>query len=201
MALINCSECGKQVSEKAITCPNCGNPITQSSQPIIQSSQTNESQEYLACPACKSKDLHADQKGFSGGKAFAGAVLTGGIGLLAGTIGSKEVIITCLKCGNKFKAGEARTVITGKKADELDDKIAELLIQGHHKLAIELYQRETNNTYGLAVANLARIAGSRNIEFNVKKVIDSDASDFSGILKIILLIIIVVSVVLVAVYL
>ena len=27
MALINCSECGKEVSEKAATCPNCGAPI------------------------------------------------------------------------------------------------------------------------------------------------------------------------------
>ena len=27
MALINCSECGHQVSDKATTCPNCGCPI------------------------------------------------------------------------------------------------------------------------------------------------------------------------------
>ena len=27
MALIKCSECGKEVSEKAANCPHCGNPI------------------------------------------------------------------------------------------------------------------------------------------------------------------------------
>ncbi len=27
MALINCSECSKEVSDKASICPNCGNPI------------------------------------------------------------------------------------------------------------------------------------------------------------------------------
>lgn len=27
MALINCSECGKPISENADSCPNCGNPI------------------------------------------------------------------------------------------------------------------------------------------------------------------------------
>lgn len=27
MALINCSECGKEVSDKAAACPHCGNPI------------------------------------------------------------------------------------------------------------------------------------------------------------------------------
>lgn len=32
MALINCPECGKQISENAEACPNCGNPI--SKQPI-----------------------------------------------------------------------------------------------------------------------------------------------------------------------
>lgn len=28
MALINCKECGKEISDKATTCPNCGNPNT-----------------------------------------------------------------------------------------------------------------------------------------------------------------------------
>ena len=27
MALIKCSECGKDVSDKAASCPGCGNPI------------------------------------------------------------------------------------------------------------------------------------------------------------------------------
>lgn len=27
MALINCPECQKEISDKAITCPNCGNPL------------------------------------------------------------------------------------------------------------------------------------------------------------------------------
>lgn len=27
MALINCPECGKEVSDMAKSCPNCGNPI------------------------------------------------------------------------------------------------------------------------------------------------------------------------------
>ena len=27
MALIKCKECGKEISDKAKSCPNCGNPI------------------------------------------------------------------------------------------------------------------------------------------------------------------------------
>lgn len=34
MALINCPECGKEVSDKAKTCPNCGIAITK--EPIEQ---------------------------------------------------------------------------------------------------------------------------------------------------------------------
>ena len=111
MALINCPECGKEISDKATYCPNCGNPINQ---------QPQQAEEYLCCPKCGSRELHAEHKGFSGGKALTGALLVGGIGLLAGTIGSKDTQITCLKCANKFKAGEAKVVkpnTTNYKAD------------------------------------------------------------------------------------
>jgi hypothetical protein len=60
----------------------------------------------IKCPKCGSTQLTTDKKGFSGKKAVAGAVLTGGIGLLAGTIGSNKIKITCLKCGTQFKPGE-----------------------------------------------------------------------------------------------
>ena len=71
----------------------------------------------IRCPKCSSNQLSANKKGFSGRKAVAGAVLTGGIGLLAGTIGSNKIIITCLNCGNQFKPGE------NKKATALNPKM------------------------------------------------------------------------------
>lgn len=129
MALINCPECEKEISDKAISCPNCGVPLNEN-KPIFIEKTDNE--EYLCCPKCMSKELHAQHKGFSGGKALAGVVLTGGIGLLAGTIGSKDVQITCLKCGNKFKSGDAKTTslkqISSKK-DELEKEIIELFCE------------------------------------------------------------------------
>ncbi|QJB32120.1 hypothetical protein HF324_12275 [Chitinophaga oryzae] len=57
------------------------------------------------CPKCNSTQITANKKGFSAGKAVVGALLTGGIGVLAGGIGSGKVIITCLACGHQFKPG------------------------------------------------------------------------------------------------
>jgi hypothetical protein len=62
------------------------------------------------CPKCGSDQLAATKKGFSGGKALAGAVLTGGVGLLAGTIGSNKIKCTCLACGHTFPAGQGKVV-------------------------------------------------------------------------------------------
>ena len=58
------------------------------------------------CPKCKSASLSANKKGFGVGKAVAGAMLTGGLGLMAGNINAKKVRLTCMKCGHQFWAGK-----------------------------------------------------------------------------------------------
>lgn len=140
MALISCPECGKEISDKALACPHCGNPMNPQPQQVQQPQQ----EEYLCCPKCGSRELHAEHKGFSGGKALAGVVLTGGIGLLAGTIGSRDTQITCLKCGNKFKAGEAKVIRnTTSNISETEAEILDKLKQGKFT-AIKWY-KETYN--------------------------------------------------------
>lgn len=47
--------------------------------------------------------LSGGKQGFGYGKAVAGAVLLGGVGLLAGGIGANKTVVTCLNCGYKFK--------------------------------------------------------------------------------------------------
>jgi hypothetical protein len=44
----------------------------------------------LHCPKCGSNQITSDKKGFSGKKAVARVLLTGGIGVLAGTMGSNK---------------------------------------------------------------------------------------------------------------
>lgn len=43
------------------------------------------------CPKCGSTDLSANNRGYS---------------MITGTIGSKDVYITCIKCGHRWKAGD-----------------------------------------------------------------------------------------------
>ncbi len=157
MALISCSECGKEVSDKAASCPNCGNPIAQ--QPSLTPTQ---SEEYLCCPKCGSRELHSDKKGFSGGKALAGAVLTGGIGLLAGTIGSKDVQITCLKCGKQFKAGEAR--ICKPVEANIDDELVKIIQEQGIVSAAMHYREKTGNDSTSSAGYVSDLAKKHNID-------------------------------------
>jgi hypothetical protein len=64
-------------------------------------------QNIITCPNCNSKDvsfLQQDKKAFSVGKAVGGAVLTGGIGALAGFAGKKgNKQWHCQNCGNFFE--------------------------------------------------------------------------------------------------
>ena len=57
----------------------------------------------LRCPYCGSTYITANKKGFGLGKALVGGFLTGGVGLLAGFIGSGKVKCNCLKCGQEWK--------------------------------------------------------------------------------------------------
>ncbi len=55
------------------------------------------------CPMCGEisnwKKVDTQKKGFSVGKAAAGAILLGPIGLVGGALGKKKVCYCCGKCG------------------------------------------------------------------------------------------------------
>lgn len=60
-------------------------------------------EEPIRCPRCGSTQLTANKKGFGLGKAAAGGLLLGPVGLLGGFLGSSKIKITCLKCGYTWK--------------------------------------------------------------------------------------------------
>lgn len=159
MALIECPECHKEISDKASSCPHCGYPVKQDSY----------KDEYLCCPKCHSRELHSEQQGFNGGKALAGTILAGGVGILAGTIGSKNVNITCLKCGHRFKAGEA-LIEKGERAQkEMENKIASLLRDDKLVDALNLYRNETHQEFKPSMDYIHEVARKYNIEIKQNK--------------------------------
>lgn len=104
MALIKCSECGRDVSDKATSCPHCGMPISR----VKHTSTPTPPADAVKCPNCGSTNVHTATQGFSTGKAVAGYLTIGAIGALAGNIGRNNVKVTCLKCGKTFNPVEEK---------------------------------------------------------------------------------------------
>lgn len=117
MALINCPECQKQVSDKANSCIHCGFPLVGSSSKDEQSeiAEVDTSLDIgeawkgfqlnseIICPSCHKKGCVIARTvkrkaGISGAKAT-GALLTGGLSLLAVGLSKKEMA-TEAKCKN-----------------------------------------------------------------------------------------------------
>lgn len=76
--------------------------------------------EEIVCPKCYSNQISAGQKGFNS-TAAALSSLSGNSVLTSagiGMIGSNKSIITCIKCGNKFKPGDG----TIKTVNELGEE-------------------------------------------------------------------------------
>ena len=56
----------------------------------------------VRCPVCGSSQVQMMRKGFSAGKAIAGAALLGPVGLLGGALGSNDIERVCMSCGKRF---------------------------------------------------------------------------------------------------
>lgn len=65
-----------------------------------------DASDQVYCPKCLSTSISANQKGFGFVRGALGAAVGLDVGLIAGGIGSKKVICTCLKCGYQWKAGK-----------------------------------------------------------------------------------------------
>lgn len=113
--MIQCGECGREVSDRAPTCPQCGAPVVGAAAPAvavspIASPPSPPTRAGHRCIHCGSGDLtFSDEKqGFGIGKAFAGAVVLGPLGLLAGGINRKKstVMVRCGACLKQFSGDE-----------------------------------------------------------------------------------------------
>ena len=82
-SIASCRICQHTVSRTAPSCPNCGELY-----PGLISK----------CPNCNSKNIRITPKGFSVGKAAAGAVIAGPVGVAGGLHGRKDLELKCSNC-------------------------------------------------------------------------------------------------------
>jgi RNA polymerase subunit RPABC4/transcription elongation factor Spt4 len=95
MRIKTCSKCGTVSVPAQSFCPGCGERLP----------EVTHSDPAVRCPNCLSTQVAAAQQGFGAGKAVAGAILLGPIGLAAGFAGSAKVKLTSMKCGHAFQPG------------------------------------------------------------------------------------------------
>lgn len=119
------------------------------------------------CPKCNSTQITANKKGFSVGKAAAGVILTGGIGLLAGGIGRNKVIITCLACGHQFKPGakkettvEAFQRVKSQREKQLDSLAQEENLRRELELRNNPEKRKESRNAVIKTAGLIMFVGA-----------------------------------------
>lgn len=105
--LVQQSNIGLKVSSPIYcSCGKTSNIIKPKKDELFNYDESTTTEELIKCPKCKSTQLTTNDKGFGLGKAAIGGALLGPVGLLGGVIGSKNIRITCLKCGHNWMAGK-----------------------------------------------------------------------------------------------
>lgn len=105
-ALGRCMLCGvssRNASTYKISCKPMPKSTPEDVPHVSTDNLTPATVRKLSCPKCSSPEITAQKQGFVPGKAVAGVVLTGGIGLLAGFLGSNKIKVSCLRCGHSWK--------------------------------------------------------------------------------------------------
>ena len=167
-----CKNCGKELNNDSNFCPSCGTSINSDSKNFsIEKENSEQKQQRIHCPKCLSDQITDNPKGFSVGKAIGGAVLTGGIGLLAGFHGSSNTIITCLSCGHQFKPGEGIIADSAESyIKEIDNEIINILKTSSSLLeAVQVCTQKRSMPLVEAKKYVEDLASRENISLNSNK--------------------------------
>ncbi|MCM1233354.1 MAG: zinc ribbon domain-containing protein [Ruminococcus flavefaciens] len=101
MALINCPECGNEVSDQADSCPHCGMTLKEAQKQPININMNSGSS--VKCPRCGSSNLQAVSDTHGKGASFWKLCFCGLLGLCGAGKTKTDHYWVCQSCGNKFK--------------------------------------------------------------------------------------------------
>lgn len=167
-----CKNCGKELNDDNKYCSSCGTNVnSELENNSTEKEITEQKQQKIHCPKCLSDQITDNPKGFSVGKAIGGAVITGGIGLLAGFHGNSNTIITCLNCGHQFKPGEGIIAYDAKSyIKEIDTEIINILKTSSSLLqAVQVCTQKRSMPFAEAKKYVEDIAGRANISLSNSK--------------------------------
>lgn len=137
MALIKCTECGHEVSDKAAACPNCGCPITHDEKIICEECGTEIPKGLSECPNCgcpvdnqdTAKDVIQETENKKSGNTFRWVFFT---------------LLLCFICGGVFYLLDDFS-FTDDKSSAIGNNMLEKTIKG--KYAIILYNDNVGDFY------------------------------------------------------
>jgi hypothetical protein len=109
------------------------------------------------CPRCYSENISAHKKGYGLGKAVAGGVLLGPIGLLGGFLGSRKVLVTCLKCGHQWTpVADPTTHSSPESTKSVHGPAPEASVIDADRYNLRILAVESQSATKMLVARLAR---------------------------------------------
>ena len=109
MALINCEECNRQISDKAVSCPGCGFPLRLMNKSNIEIESVEAQRKRSAnkrvgeCPACKWGSASGPYGAYS-------------------EIATYYVNEPCSKCGQTFTEKEYDEILEGERAKREEER-------------------------------------------------------------------------------
>ena len=145
MALINCPECRKEISDQSSNCPNCGIPIA----------PHNREDIVLLCPKCYSQQLEMITQSDGIGKT---KCVVETVGPLAGTPDQDKVKVYCKKCGHI--SPYSKVIRARKMTNSIDEQLKQLIRDGAKLQAMKNYKELTGCDLGTAKCYIDSLSAS-----------------------------------------
>lgn len=145
MALINCPECRKQISDQSSNCPNCGMPIA----------PDNREEIVLLCPKCCSQQLEMITESDGIGKT---KCVVETVGPLTGTPDQDKVKAYCKKCGRI--SPYSKVIRARKMTNSIDEQLKQLIRDGAKLQAMKNYKDLTGCDLGTAKCYIDSLSAS-----------------------------------------
>lgn len=159
MSLIKCPECGKEISDKASACPNCGCPASEWKEKANEieedeagekAKKNEEELEKFFCNECRTQnEIGADYCIFCGNRLISLSELKTNVlnekrkepkspYTICPECGEYNPtgVFRCKNCGHKYLANEYKVIISREKSDKMEERINNIPFNGVYRYTL-----------------------------------------------------------------